>query len=146
MIDKEYNIKINAPKEFVWDTMIGTNTYPKWIKGFSENSQIIGEWVQGTKVDFIDPNMGGTRALLEIVDKPNRILAKHIAMLSKDRKPEERAEKWVGTLEEYILTEDEGVTTLTIKMHLHPDFEEMLSSGWKVSLKLLKELCEQQNK
>jgi hypothetical protein len=143
MKDKKYTITINAPKQHVWDVMLGKKTYVQWAKGFSENSNLIGEWKQGTQIDFIDTGRGGTRAVLEVVDKPNRLLAKHIAVLSKDREPQtEGMENWIGTTEEYVLNEENEVTHLMILMHYHPDYETMLDEGWGKSLKLLKELCE----
>jgi hypothetical protein len=104
---------------------------------------MIGDWKEGTKVDFVDTGKGGTRAILEVVDEPNRVLAKHIAVLSKDREPQtEGMENWIGTTEEYLLVENNGETELKIIMFYHPDYEKMLDEGWDKSLKLLKELCE----
>ena len=144
MKDKKYEITIKKPKQHVWDIMLGEQTYPQWIKGFSENSDKIGEWKQGTEIDFIDVGKGGTRAVLEIVDAPNHLLAKHITGLDKDRNPlAEGMENWIGTTEEFILDEIDGATTLTINMHYHQDFEKMLDEGWDKSLKLLKNLCEE---
>ena len=143
MEDKTYEIMIHAPRRHVWDIMLGEKTYPLWIKGFSENSKMIGEWKQGTEVDFIDDGRGGTRAILEVVEEPIRVLARHIAVLTEDGKPQtEGMENWIGTREEYLLKEEEGSTALTILMHYHPDYEQMLDEGWGVSLQLLKELCE----
>lgn len=143
MNDKQYKITIYSHKQHVWDVMLGEKTYVQWMKGFSENSEVVGEWKQGTKIDFIDTGRGGTRAVLEVVDEPNRLLAKHIAVLSKEREPQtEDMESWIGTTEEYFLNEENGITTLKILMHFHPDYEKMLDDGWDKSLKLLKDLCE----
>ena len=123
--------------------MLGDKTYVQWVKGFSENSEVVGEWKQGTEIDFIDAGRGGTRAVLEVVDEPNRLRAKHIAVLSKDRELKtEGMENWIGTTEEYLLKEENGITTLKILMRYHPEYEKMLDEGWEKSLKLLKELCE----
>ena len=144
MKEKIYSIIINAPQQQVWDVMLGETTYPEWVKGFSANSQVVGEWKEGCEIDFIDPNMGGTRAMLEIVDEPRKIRAKHISGLTKNGEPETKGmENWIGTTEEYVLNEEKGITTLTITMHYHQDFEKMLEEGWNKSLPLLKELCEQ---
>lgn len=141
--NKEYIIIINKSKQHVWNVMLGKKTYELWIKGFSENSTVVGEWKQGTEIDFIDIGKGGTRAVLDIVDEPKHILARHIAVLTKDRELQsEGMENWIGTTEEYVLSEDNGITTLKIIMHYHPDFEKMMDEGWNKSLKLLKELCE----
>jgi hypothetical protein len=143
MKQKEYSVQIKASNVAVWNVMLGEKTYPIWVRGFSENSDMIGEWKEGTEVDFIDTGKGGTRAILEVVDKPNRVLAKHIAVLSKDREPQTKGmENWIGTKEEYLLSEVNGVTELKIVMYYHPEYEQMLDEGWKKCLQLLKELCE----
>ena len=146
MKEKEYSILINSSIQEVWEIMLGENTYPLWVKGFSENSEMFGEWKEGSEVDFIDVGRGGTRAILEVVEKPNRVLAKHIAVLSKDRVPQtEGMENWIGTTEEYLLSEENGVTELKIVMYYHPDYEQMLDEGWRKSLQLLKQLCEEKD-
>ena len=145
MESKEYSITINASKEKVWDIMIGEGTYDKWVKAFSPNSEKEGEWIQGSYMNFIDKNIGGTRALLEVVDKPNRIVAKHITLLSKEGAQDVKSEvfqKWNGSIEEYLLSEENGVTKVRILMKCHKDFFEMFDSCWPIALKNLKYLCE----
>lgn len=143
MKDKTYSIEINASKQHVWETMLGKETYPRWSKGFSDNPQAIGDWKTDSEIDFVEEGRGGTRAVLEVVDEPNRVLARHIAMLDKDRMPEtEGMENWVGTTEEYRLTEKNGVTNMTVLMHFYQDYEQMFDEGWPKCLQLLKELCE----
>lgn len=140
-----YSIKINAPKEKVWNTMLEKESYKKWAKAFSPESQYDGEWKQGNHMNFFDPNMGGTKALLKIVDSSNKILAKHVALLSKDGVEEsesEIAKKWLGAEEEYTFTEKDGSTELEIEIKTHEDFVQMFDDGWDKALKLLKDLCE----
>ena len=140
-----YSIKINAPKQKVWNTMLEKESYKKWASAFSTDSQYEGEWKQGNYMNFYDPNMGGTKAILEIVDHPNKILAKHVAILSKDGVEETKSEiakKWIGAKEEYTFTEKDGKTELKIEIKTHEDFAQMFNEGWDKALKLLKELCE----
>ena len=64
-----------------------------------------------------------------------RMEAGHIAVLTKDGKAQtEGMANWIGTREGYLLKEEEGATALTILMHYHPDYEQMLDEGWGVSL------------
>lgn len=143
MKDKTYEITINSNRQHVWNIMLGENSYPQWTKGFSENPAVVGQWIQGAEIDFLDSDKGGTRAVLEVIDEPYRILAKHIAGIDKDRKIiTEGMENWIGTTEEYVLVEDNGKTNLKINMHYHSDFEKMLDEGWPKCLELLKKLCE----
>ena len=140
-----YNVSINASKSTVWDTLLDPITYRQWAKGFSPNSQFEGDWRQGSYMKFTDPNMGGTKAILETVVPHERIRARHVAMIDKDGREDaesEGAEKWVGTIEEYLLNEKGGITELTVEMQTHPDFVSMFAECWPKALDLLKGICE----
>lgn len=139
----KYEVDLNASKELVWKTMLKPESYKKWIKGFSPNSQYSGEWKQGATIRFFDPDMGGTEAVLDIVDPYNRIPVRHTGLLSKELvvdNSNEFADKWIGTTEEYLYDESEGETKLTIIMEVDEAFEQMLSNGWRKLLDLLREL------
>ena len=143
-----YEVKIFAPREVVWNKMLDKETYNDWCNAFCEDSQLvqyIGDWEQGGEVKFIDPNMGGTLALLEEVVPYEKTVARHIATLSKDHEEDttsEMAKKWVGTMETYLFEEENGVTTLKVEIKTHEDFVEMFERGWPVALGNLKRLVE----
>jgi len=140
-----YFITIHANREMVWNTMLRSETYKEWAKAFSDESQYEGEWKEGNFVNFFDPNMGGTKALLEVVVPHYHICARHVAILSKDGTEDtegEIAKKWIGVTEAYQLNENQGVTELTIEIKTHEDFEQMFNDSWPGALNLLKEICE----
>ena len=141
-----YSITINADRSHVWETMLAPGKYEQWVKAFSEHSQFEGRWEAGATVKFVDPNMGGSKAILEIFEPPHCILAKHIAMISVDGnedKDSEAALQWVGSTEKYLLTESGGKTILAIEMQTHPAFVEMFDTCWPAALNTIKSLCEQ---
>jgi len=140
-----YLITINASKQHVWATLLSPETYTQWVKAFSENSQFIGEWKEGAEVRFVDPTMGGTKARLEVFSPYDRILAKHIATITKEGIEEtegEMTETWIGTTEEYLLQEENGATELAIVINTHPDFKEMFDTCWPKALETIKRLSE----
>ena len=140
-----YSIEIKASKEHVWKTMLDAETYNQWANAFSAESQYEGEWKQGTTIKFIDPNLGGTKALLEEIIPFEKICAKHIAIINKDGGEDldsEIAKKWIGATETYHFVENEDQTLLKIEVETPPDFENMFNEGWAKALPLLKELCE----
>ena len=149
MTNLEYSIEVKANKAHVWNTMLEPGKYEYWVKAFSEGSRFEGKWEQGATVRFVDPNMGGTKAILEIFDPHNCILAKHIAIITDDGRVEtysEVAKQWIGTIEKYEFLEHEGKTTLKIEMKTHPAFVEMFDSCWPKALENIKLLCEDQSK
>jgi uncharacterized protein YndB with AHSA1/START domain len=145
MIKLEYSVKINEDIEHVWNTLTEPETYKLWVKPFSPDSQYKGEWKEGTDIIFFDPNMGGTKAKLKIVKPHEHILAEHTALVNKELEENtegEIAEKWIGTLEEYIFTTDNDIVEVTIKVQTDEAFKPMYDEGWPEALYLLKKLCE----
>jgi uncharacterized protein YndB with AHSA1/START domain len=144
MIEQQYSITVPASAEHLWQTMLDEDNYRKWIRGFSPNSCYIGKWAEGETMYFLDPAMGGTRALIEKFDPYREIRVRHIAVVDPSRNEDiesDMARKWCGTTEHYEFVEDgEGATTLTVHMHVDPEFESMLRDGWHKSLQLLREL------
>ncbi|TKB06379.1 SRPBCC domain-containing protein [Desulforhopalus sp. IMCC35007] len=142
-----YSIKIDADRSHVWNTMLEPGKYEQWVKAFSENSGFEGRWEAGATVKFVDPNMGGTKAILEIFEPHNCILAKNVAMITQEGIEEtesETARQWIGTTEKYLLSESEGKTILAIEMYTHPSFVEMFDSCWPKALENIKLLSEGQ--
>ncbi len=146
MIEINYSIKINATKEHIWETMIAPETYKQWVKPFSPESQYKGEWKQGGDIIFFDPNLGGTKAKLKIVNPYEHILAEHTALVNKQMEENTEgdiAEKWIGTIEEYKFEEDEDGVKLNINVKTDEAFKPMYDEGWPEALKLLKGLSEE---
>ena len=140
-----YSIEINAPPDKVWETMLDNESYKKWAKAFSPKSQFKGEWEQGSHMFFFDPDLGGTKAELLTVEKPNKILASHVAITNKEGVEDvesEIAKKWIGAEEEYTFIDKDDRTELKIEMRCHDEFKNMMDDGWDKALKLLKDLCE----
>ena len=140
-----YEIQVNAPKTSVWNTLIDAEKYSQWVKAFSPKSYADGEWKQGTYIKFLDPDMGGTKALIEALGTNAHILVRHVSLISKEGEESaegEIASKWVGTTEEYRLTEDDNMTSLSIEINTHSQFVPMFNSCWPEALKLIKVISE----
>ena len=145
MKDLIYKISIDASKEDVWNTIIGSETYDQWVKAFSPNSTYKGEWKEGAKMLFWDPNMGGTTAVLDTFKPHDLIVAMHVNTVTKDGVEEttgELTEKWIGTRESYRLAEEGGRTLLSIEMKTDEAFEDMFNQCWPRALENIKKLCE----
>lgn len=140
-----YEIEIVATAATVWSVLTVPETYKQWVKAFSPNSCMDGEWRQGNTVRFLDPDMGGTKAILEIVDPPKRIFARHIALISKDGDESTAgpmADKWLGTTEDYLLSQNDDVSRLKVEIKTHEDFAEMFNRAWPIALAEIRKLSE----
>jgi hypothetical protein len=140
-----YMVTINQPKEHVWKTMLNQSTYLEWARAFSPNSGYTGDWLEGTYMLFTDPDMGGTKAVLEKVIPFQMIRARHLAVLNKEGAEDTKSDealKWIGAIEEYRFSELNGKTTISVEMIVHKDFVSMFENSWPLALNLLRELCE----
>lgn len=141
-----YTIKIKAPREVVWKKMIAPDSYQIWTKAFSEHVSLYeGDWKEGTEIKFFSPGRGGTVAYLEKVTPFEEIRAKHVGMIDPEDniiRSGEGVAHWLGTKEEYYFSEDQGVTTLKVRMEVYPDFIEMFEESWPRALESLKKLVE----
>ncbi len=145
MKELKYSVKIAAPRDKVWAKMTEADSYRAWAKAFSPNSQFEGEWKQGAKMKFFDPDMGGTVADLTKIVPGQHIHAEHVALLKKDGTSYtdgEMADKWIGATETYSLEEKDGATELHVRVKTHEDFAAMFDGGWPTALETLKGLCE----
>src|ERR687891_1978370 len=140
-----YSIDIRAPREEVWRFMLDKETYRTWVNAAWPGSYYEGEWKHGGSIRFIGADGSGTKATL-VKQVPNEHLSiKHIAVLEKGDREDttsESAKSWIGTMEQYIFTEKDGVTTLTVDIETSPDWEKMFNEGWPVALQSLKAMTE----
>lgn len=141
-------ILINAPREKVWEIIIGKQTYPIWTKPFSEGSNFDGGWNQGDMIRFVGPEEDGTVSgmVSEISEsrKPEFLSIKHIGIINhgveKTSGPE--VEKWAPAFENYTLLDVEGQTKFSVEMDIDEEYEKQFSQMWPEALKILKELSE----
>ncbi|MEO0795578.1 MAG: SRPBCC domain-containing protein [Verrucomicrobiota bacterium] len=136
---------IHAPASAVWAALVEPENYQTWASAFSPDSQFWGEWVEGQTVDFVDPNMGGTRALVECVEANKQLCVRHVAILGVDGTEDtssDDATKWIGSTEEYSITEVDRVCHLLVITETDEAFVEMFTTCWPNALEKLKQLSE----
>ncbi len=143
-----YSIRIKAPKEKVWGTLIGDTTYPEWTSPFMADSSFKGSWEQGSKIRFVAPDKNGKMGGMLSTVAENRpyefISIKHLGVIENDIEDttSEEAKKWAGGLEEYAFREANGITELLVDMDSDESNKAMFDESWPKSLQKLKELAE----
>ncbi len=76
-----FSIDIHAPKEKVWNTMLGAETYPQWAALFNPGSHYegTGDWSKGSRMVFLgpDPETGKEGGMVSLVteNRPYEYLA-----------------------------------------------------------------------
>ncbi len=141
MIKKIFNIEINASKELVWDTLWSDVTYRQWTAVFSPDSHAISDWKEGSKIQFIDNTGDGMHSIIEKKIQYQQMSFKHLGEIKNGI---ESISDWAGSMEEYFLKEEKGITYLSVKMDIVPEFEEYFSETFPKAMEILKQLSEKQ--
>ncbi len=143
-----YSIEIAAPRERVWACFTDPGLYNQWANAFSSESQFVGSWEPGSTMLFWDPNMGGTKAVLDVVDAPSKIVARHIGLVDKEQNDDpdnEMADKWVGSVETYDFEVTDKGTLFTVTTETDAFFKAMFDDMWTRGLESLKTLAESED-
>jgi hypothetical protein len=144
-----FSIVIDAPKEKVWEIMLGDQTYREWTKAFNPGSYFKGTWEEGSKILFIgpDPKTGIEGGMVSRIAEniPYEFLSiEHLGLYNngvEDTESEE-AKKWFPAHENYTFKEVEGKTEVLVDMDSTEEMVEEFSKMWPKALEMLKELCE----
>jgi uncharacterized protein YndB with AHSA1/START domain len=143
------SIKINAPKQKVWDVMLGDETYRQWTSVFMTGSYFEGSWEEGSKILFLAPGKNGKASGMVSRIAENRphefISIEHLGMVEDgvEDTSSEATKGWAGALENYTFKETEdGGTEVLVDMDIDEKEKEMFDRIWPQALQKLKELAE----
>lgn len=140
-----FKTTINASKEKVWETLVGSESSREWMNVSWPGAYSEGIWKEGENLRFLGPEGGGT--LMNLVEyKPNEYsFGRHIAALNADGTEDRTSEValgWIGATEAYRVTEKNGKTELEVEIQCQPSWESMFNEGWPNALEKLKEIAE----
>jgi uncharacterized protein YndB with AHSA1/START domain len=145
-----FSIHISAPKEKVWDVMLGDATYREWTVSFHPGSYYKGDWSEGSKMLFLGPDEtgekeGGMVSRIKENRKYEFISVEHLGMVMDgvEDTTSEDVKKWTPAFENYTFTEKDGGTEVRVDMEVASDeFKEMFEGMWPKALLKLKEIAE----
>ena len=139
-----FSVKINAPKEKVWETLWNDKTYREWTSVFSEGSHAVSDWKEGSKILFLGPEGGGMFSkIAKLV--PNEYMSfEHLGELKegKEQPADEKTQAWSGSQENYRLTETDGTTELNVEMDTTDEFLKYFNGVFPKALEKVKEIAE----
>lgn len=147
-----HSILIQAPREKVWDVMLGDATYREWTTAFNPGSYFKGDWSEGSKILFLgpdpeNPNATGESGMVSRI-KENRLhefmSIEHLGLYKNGVEDYESDEvkKWAPSFENYTFTEKDGGTEVSVDMDAADEYEDMFNGMWPEALKKLKEVAE----
>jgi uncharacterized protein YndB with AHSA1/START domain len=143
-----YSVKINAPVQDVWATMLNDATYREWTSAFNEGSYYEGDWEAGSEIRFLGPDeegsVGGMIATVE-ESRPNEFISlRYLGQFvdgAADTSSDE-AKSFIGMHENYAFSESGGVTLVEVELDSEDEFTAMFNESWPVALAKLKEITE----
>ncbi|PNI08108.1 ATPase [Arthrobacter sp. AFG7.2] len=144
-----FEVRINAPAQTVWATMLDDATYREWTSAFNETgSYYEGDWNQGSEIRFLGPeeegSVGGMIAIVEESRPHEFISLRYLGQIvrGEDDRTSDAAKEFIGAHENYSFTESDGVTTVEVELESEDDWADMLNEAWPVALAKLKDLAE----
>jgi hypothetical protein len=142
MQKQQFSIEIKAPRERVWNTLWEDKTFRDWGNIIDEGQYMVGEIKEGNEVQFISSVSGyGVTSLIETLVLNEFVSFRQIAD-TKDSGEREREKEWTGGVESYSLSENDGVTTLTVAIDVPPGQEETFKVRFPKALERVKMLAE----
>ncbi len=144
----QFSKEIKAPARKVWDLLWNEDTYAQWTSGFNPDggSVMKSDWQVGGKTLFLDSEgRNGMVSTIKSKNEPYEMVFEHLGEVvdGKEDTTSERVKGWAGSLEEYHLSEKDGITTLIATTTTDEKWAEMLTAGFNKGLAVLKELAEE---
>jgi hypothetical protein len=144
-----FSIRIHAPKDKVWHTMLDDQPYREWTSAFNEGSYYKGTWEKGSKILFLgpDPNSGEEGGMVSRIaeNKPYEFVSiEHLGIVQNgvEDTTSEMARKWAPSFENYTFIDKDGATEVLVDIEVEDEFAQMFSEMWPKGLRHLKELAE----
>lgn len=142
---KEYQTRIAASREKVWDILWGEDTYPQWTSAFSEGSKVETNWEEGGKALFLNGENEGMVSRIREKKEPKRMVFEHLGMVDKNGNQDldsEKVKEWAGSQEIYDLEEQNGETILNVTLDTAEDYIDYFDKTWPRAFEKLRELSE----
>ncbi len=149
MTSLELSIKINAPRELLWEAVVDPDLYRIWTEAFTPGSDFDGSWVKGSKIKFIAEDEFGIQSGMtsEIAESrwPEYISIRHLGLLNDGVEDFDSpaAKLWAPAYENYTFEElDPENSLFRVYMDLEEEHVDMFKNMWDAALDKLATLCE----
>lgn len=135
---------IQAPRERVWDLMLGLETYKLWTAAFCEGSTFEGSWAQGGKIRFLAPSGDGMTSEIAENRLHERLSIRHVGEVKGgvDDTSSEQVRAWAPAHETYSFVAAQDGTELQVQVEVVPEYEAYMNDTYPKALKRLKAICE----
>lgn len=141
---------IYAQPKHVHKVMLAPDSYKVWTKPFSEDSDYIGDWSEGSNVYFTYKTEQGTAGMIATIEENKlgeSVKMRHIGMLKENGQEifdGSEIDLWKNNEETYKFENVEGHTRLICSVDVDENVysEAQMRLMWLNALRILKEICE----
>ena len=139
-----FSVEIAAPRQLVWDTMLGPESYKAWTSVFHEGSYFEGSWDEGSKIQFLSPGGDGMTAVIAQSRPHEFVSIRHLGEIRNgvEDTSSEQVRAWAPAHENYEFSETPGGSRVTVSLETAPEWEQYMLDTYPKALGLLKEQCE----
>jgi uncharacterized protein YndB with AHSA1/START domain len=140
----KFSVHIAAPREIVWNTLWNEDSYRKWTSIFRDGTYAISDWKEGSKILFMTPSGEGINSVITRKIPNERMSFRHMGMIRDEngKFSTEEANEVSGSLENYFLHEEEGITELKVEIDAPDESVKYFESTFPLALRKIKELAE----
>ncbi len=135
-----FETKIDAPAQKVWQTLWDDKNYREWTTVFSEGSHAVSDWKEGSSIKFLGPSGDGMYSRIDKKIDNVQMTFRHLGTIKEGKQIPET--EWANSIEEYILNEKDGKTTVKVSVDILESHEEYFNKTFPEALKKVKELSE----
>jgi uncharacterized protein YndB with AHSA1/START domain len=141
----EYTIEIAAPREKVWKILWDDQSYRDWTRVFHEGSYAVSDWKEGSRIHFLTADGRGMYSTIaKLVPNEFMSFVHHGEIVGFEEVPSnEKTKSWEGGVENYTLSESNGVTTLVVYHDTVAEFEAYLQEKFPLAMVEIKRLSEE---
>lgn len=138
------SIAINAPTKNVVYVLTNEQMSAIWNGVSMPGSYMEGEWKQGGVVRYLDGQGYGLQGIVTHFEPEKCLRIDYEVSIENGeaRKDSEETKKWQGSYDEWNLTEQDGVTTLTLESESPQEYYDTFMNMWDLALTKIKELAE----
>lgn len=140
MKTKTFSIDIKAPKEKVWYSLWDDENFRDWTKVFSEGSHAVSDWQEGSTIHFMDPSGSGMHSKITVNKPFDEMTFRHLSDVKDNVVQPESS--WSNAEEKYILTENNGITTVSVAVYITEEFEGFFNTTFPKAMQRIKEIAE----
>lgn len=134
---------ISAPRSKVFEVLVDDECTKRWFAEFGEGAHAETTWEEGSKASFTDDSGSGLVGIV-MVNRPGELLSVKYTGIVADGVEDydsELAKEVIDMMETYVLTEKDGITTLSVDVDMSEEYYDVMSEAWDNALKKISELA-----